>query len=73
MTHRLDQMNVNAVNSTASSPCEICCSIEHITLNFQVRSPSSQDPNEVNYVKILIRDRPMALTLITIIRVGRII
>ena len=49
ITKRLDQMNVNAVNSSAPSPCEICCSIEHITLNCQVGSPFFEDPNEVNY------------------------
>ena len=44
-------MNINVVNSSAPSPCEICDSIEHISLNFQVRSPFSQDPDEVNYVQ----------------------
>jgi len=44
-------MNVNAVNSSALSPCEICGSIEHISLNCQVGGPFSQDPGEVNYVK----------------------
>ena len=52
MTHRLDQINVNAVNSSGPSSCEICVLIEHRTLNCQVRSPFSQDPNEVNYVQI---------------------
>ena len=47
MTQRLDHINVNAVNSSAPPPCEICASIEHVTLNCQVRSPFSQDPNEV--------------------------
>jgi len=51
MTKRLDQMNINAVNSSAPSLCEICGSIEHISLNCQVRSPFSQDPNEVNYIQ----------------------
>jgi len=51
MTHRLNQMNVSAVNSSAYSPCETYGSIEHITLNCQVRSPFTQDPNEVNYVQ----------------------
>jgi len=50
MTHRLDRMNVNVVNSSAPSPCEICGSIEHVTLNYQVRNPFSQDPSDVNYV-----------------------
>ena len=44
-------MNVNAVNSSALSLCEICGSIEHVTLNCQVGSPVFQDPNEVNYVQ----------------------
>jgi len=33
MTQRLDQMNVNAVNSSACSPYEICGSVKHVTLN----------------------------------------
>jgi len=36
MTKRLDQLNVNSVNSSAPSPCEICSSIEHISLHYQV-------------------------------------
>jgi len=51
MTHRLDQMNINAVNSSVPSPCKICGSIEHITLNCQLRSPFFQGPNKVNYVQ----------------------
>jgi len=39
------------VNSSAPSPCEICGSIEHVTLNCQVGSPFSQDPSEVNYAQ----------------------
>jgi len=50
MTQRLDQMNINAVNSRTPSPCEIYRSIEHVTLNYQVGSILSQDPGEVNYV-----------------------
>ena len=44
-------MNVNGVNFSAPSPCEICGSIEHVNLNCQVGIPFSQDPNEVNYVQ----------------------
>ena len=33
MTKRLDQMNVNAMNSSAPFPYGICGSIEHIFLN----------------------------------------
>ena len=33
MTQRLDRMNVDAVNSRAPFPCEICGSVEHVTLN----------------------------------------
>jgi len=51
MTQRLDRMNVNVVNSSALPPCEICGSIEHITLNFQVGTPFFQDSREVNYVQ----------------------
>jgi len=43
-------MNVNAVNYGAPSPCEICGSIEYVTLINQVGSPFSQDSNEVNYI-----------------------
>jgi len=50
MTQRLDCMDVNAVNSSVSPPCEICGSVDHLTLNFQVGSPFVQDTNEVNYV-----------------------
>jgi len=41
MTKRLDQLKVNVINSSAPSPCEICGSIEHISLNCQVGSPFS--------------------------------
>jgi len=51
MTQRLDRMNVNAVNSSASSPYEIYGSIKHMTLNCQVGSPFSQDSSKVNYVQ----------------------
>jgi len=44
-------MNVNVMNSSAPSPCEICGSIEHVTLNCQVGSPFSQGPSEANYVQ----------------------
>ena len=47
MTQRLNRMDVNAVNSSAPSPCKIC----DVTLNYQVGSPFSQDPSEVNYVQ----------------------
>ena len=50
MTQILDRMNVNAVNSNAPSVCENCGFIEHVTLNWQVGNPFSQDPSEVNYV-----------------------
>jgi len=51
MTHRLEQMSVNAVNSGAPSSYESCGSAKHITLNCQVRSPFPQDPNELSYVQ----------------------
>jgi len=41
MTKRLDQMIVNAGNSSAPSLCEICGSIEHICLHYQIGSPFS--------------------------------
>ena len=43
-------MNVNAVNSSAPPPCEICGFIEHLTLNCQVGSSFAQDTSEINYV-----------------------
>ena len=51
MIKRLVQMNVNAVNSSTPSPCEICGSIEHVTLDYQVGSPFSQDPDKVNFAQ----------------------
>ena len=51
ITQRLDRMNVNALNSSAPSPCEIYGFVKHVTLNCQVGSPVFQDPNEVNYVQ----------------------
>ena len=50
MTQRLDHMNVNVVNSSASPLCEICDSIYHLTLNCQVGSPFAEDIREVTYV-----------------------
>jgi len=50
MTQRLDHMNVNVVNSGAPPHCEICGSVDHLTLNFQIGSPFTQGNNEVNYV-----------------------
>ena len=44
-------MNVNAVNSSAPFPCEICGSNEHMSLYRQVGSPISEDPNEINYIQ----------------------
>ena len=41
MSQRLDRINVNAVKSSVSPPCEIWGSIEHVTLNCQVRSSFS--------------------------------
>jgi len=51
MTQRLDRMNINAVNFSTHSPYEICGSIEHVTLNYQVGSPFSKDPSKVNYAQ----------------------
>ena len=50
ISQRLDRVNVKAVNSNAPSPCEICGSIEHVTLNCQVRGPFFHESSEVNYV-----------------------
>jgi len=73
MTQRLDRINANVVNSSASPPCEIFSSVKHVTLNCQVGSHYTQDSSEVNYVQIITRDRPMTFTLVPIIRVGGII
>jgi len=51
MTKRLDELNVNVINSSAPSPCEIFGSIEHISLHYQVGSPFPQGPDKVNYVQ----------------------
>jgi len=53
MTHRLDQMNVNAVNYSALPPCKICGSIEHMTPNFQVGSPFPKALKKFIMFKIL--------------------
>jgi len=50
MTQRLNRMNVNAVNSSAPSLCEICGFVDHLTLNCQVGRLFAQDTNEVSYV-----------------------
>jgi len=73
MTQILDRININAVNSSAPSPCEICGSIEHVTLNCQVRSPFYKTLVKLNMFKFSTQDWPMTLTLVPIIQVGRII
>ena len=52
MTQRLDRLNVNAMNSCASSlTCERCGSYDHVTMNCQVRNLLALFPNEhVAYV-----------------------
>jgi len=72
MTQRLDQMIVNDVNSNAPFPCEICGSIEHITLNCQVRSPFPKTLVKLTIFKTSTRDQPMILILVPIIRVEKI-
>ena len=32
MTQRMDRMNVNVVNSSAPPPCEMCGSVDHLSL-----------------------------------------
>jgi len=39
------------MSSSAHSPCEICSSIEHMTVNREVGGPFSQDPSKVNYAQ----------------------
>ena len=73
MTQTLDRMNVNAVNSSAPSPCEIYGPVEHVTLNCQVGSPVFQDPIEVNYVQNFNPRPARTLILVSTIWVGRII
>jgi len=56
MTLRLDQLNVNVVNLGAPSLCEICGSIHHLTINYQVGCPFAQDTsNYINYVNYNLR------------------
>ena len=43
MTHRLDRLNVNAENSSAPLPPEICGSVDHLTINCQVGGLFAQD------------------------------
>ena len=53
MSQNLERMNVNSISSsTPSSSCEICGSVDHLTVNCQVGSPFALDVSEpVNYVK----------------------
>ena len=73
MTKRLDRMNIKAVNSSATSPCESYGSIEQVTLNCQVRSSFSKTLVRLTMFKISTQGRRMILTLVPVIRVGRII
>jgi len=75
ITQRLGRLNVNFASSNAPFPlCEICSSVDHLTMNCQVGSLFAQDASDqVNYVTISTLDQPMTLFLILIIRVGGII
>ena len=52
MTQRLDRLNANVASSTGPTPsCEICGSIDPLTVTCQVRSPFAQDTgDQVNSV-----------------------
>jgi len=56
ITKKLDQLNVNAVNSSTPSRCEICGSIEHISLHYLVRSLFPKAPMELIMFKISPQD-----------------
>ncbi|KAJ8767027.1 hypothetical protein K2173_012538 [Erythroxylum novogranatense] len=44
MTHRLDRLNVNSVNAGSStSACEICGSVDHLSVHCQAGNPFAQD------------------------------
>jgi len=65
-------MNIDAINSSASPLCEICESIEHLTLNCQVGTPFPK--TQVKSIMLITsnRDRPMIDILILITRIGGI-
>jgi len=67
MTQRLDNLNVNVVNSSAPPPCEICDFLEHLTLNCHIGSPFAQNTSEVNYVNNFNPNRALTHILIPII------
>jgi len=44
---RLERLNVNSISSSTHSPlCEICGSVDHLTVNCQMGSPFAQDISE---------------------------
>jgi len=51
-SQKLEHLNVNSVSSSTPSPsCDICGSIDHLTVHYQVGSPFAQDVSDrVNYV-----------------------
>jgi len=52
MSKKLECLNVNYVSSSTPCPsCDICGSVDHVTMHCQVGSPFSQDvSDQVNYV-----------------------
>ena len=52
MSQRIERFNVNSIRlSTPSPSCEICESIDYLTVNFQVRFSFAQDVSEpINYI-----------------------
>ena len=52
MSQKLECLNVNSVCLNTSSPsCDICVSVDHLTVHCQVGSPFAQDVNDqINYV-----------------------
>jgi len=62
-TQRLNHLNTNVANSNGPPPYEICGSIDHLAINYQVGSPFAKDT----------RHRSMTLIPVPTIRVGGII
>jgi len=70
MTQRLDCMNVNVVNSSTPPPCEICGSVDHLTLivKLGVLLPRTLMKSIMSIASI--RGLPMTHIPILITRVG---
>ena len=51
ISQRIEQLNIYSISSSTPPPsCEICGSVEHLTINCQVWSPFAQDASDqVNF------------------------